>query len=84
MPQQANRALVAQCLVVRPLGRDRVVIVDDRQNPRADWNVLAAQSLRIAFSVPALVVTQDQRSDRVGEGHRGDDFRADLRMDRIF
>ena len=81
VPQQADRAVVAERLVIRPLGRHRVVVVDDRQDARADRNVLAGQPLRIALAVPPLVVAQDQRRHRVGERHGGDDLRADLRVD---
>ena len=79
--QQVDRALVAERVVIRPLRRDRVVVVDDRQNARADRNRLAGQSLRITLAVPSLVVAEDQRRDRIRKRHAGDDLRADLRMD---
>ena len=43
-------------------------------------NVLAGEPLRIALAVPPLVVAEDQRRHRIGERHRGDDLRADLRV----
>ncbi len=79
--QQPDRALVAERLVIRPLGRHRVVVVDDRQDARADRNVVARQPLRIALAVPPLVMAEDQRRHRIRERHGGDDLRADLRMD---
>ena len=67
-------------LVIRPLGRDGVVVVDDRQDARADRDLLAREPLRIALAVPSFVVAEDQRRDRIRERHRRDDLRADLRV----
>ena len=65
--QQADGALVRQRLVIRPLGRHGVVVVDDRQDARADRDRFAREALRIALAVPALVVAEDQRRDRIRE-----------------
>ena len=81
LAKQADRAVGAERLVVRPLGRHRVVVVDDCQDARADRNRVARDPLRIAVAVPALVMAEDQRRDAEGERHRRDDFRADLRVD---
>ena len=79
--KQRERRFGSHRLVVRPVGRERVVVVDDRQDARAERNLFALQSLRIALAVPAFVVAEDERRHRVREGHGTDDLRADLRMD---
>ena len=67
-------------LVVRTIGRQRVVVVDDREDSRAERNLFALQALRIALAVPAFVVAEDQRRHRIRERHGADDLGADLRM----
>ena len=67
-------------LVVRPLRHQRVEVVDDREDARAERDLLALQARRIALAVPALVVAQDQRRHRIRERHRAHDVGADLRM----
>ena len=47
---------------------------------RAPSGISSPLSPRVALAVPALVVAQDERRDRVGERHRADDVGADLRM----
>ena len=78
--QQADRGVEAHRLVIRPLGHQRVEVVDDRQDARAERNLLALQARRIALAVPALVMAQDERRDRIRERHRADDVGADLRV----
>ena len=78
--QHRDRAFRIERAMVRPLGRHRVVVVDDCQNARADRNLLARETLRIALAVPPFVMAEDQRRHRIGERHRGDDLRADLRV----
>ena len=67
-------------LVIRPLGGQRVEVVDDRQDARAERDLVASQALRIALAVPALVVAQDERRDRIRKWHGADDFGSDLRV----
>jgi hypothetical protein len=62
-------------------GGHRVVVVDDRQDARAERNVRTGQPLRIALAVPPLVVAHDERCHGIGERHSGDDLGADLRVD---
>ena len=81
LPQQADGRVEAHRLVIRPLGHQRVEVVHHRQDARAERNLLALRAGRIALAVPALVVAQDQRRDRVGKRHAADDLGADLRMD---
>jgi hypothetical protein len=78
--EQRHRVLTRQRFVIRAVGRDRVVVVDNGENPRADRDRFSGQPLRIAFAVPSFVMTEDQRRDGVGEVHFRDDLRADLRM----
>ena len=78
--QQRDGRLGRHRPVIRPIRGHRIEMVDDRQDPRAERNLVAAQTERIAFAVPALVVTQNQRRDRIGERHRADDLGADLRV----
>ena len=67
--QQADRGVEAHRLVIRPLRRQRVEVVDDREDARAERNLLALQPVRIALAVPALVVAEDERRDRIRERH---------------
>ena len=78
--QQPDRRFRGHRLVVRPLRHQRVEVVDDRQDARAERNLLTLQPGRIALAVPALVVAQDQRRHGIRERHRADDVGADLRM----
>ena len=78
--QQRDRALRTERPVIRPFGRDRVVVVDDGQDARADRDAFAREALRIALAVPSFVVAEDERRDRIRERHGGDDFRPDLRV----
>ena len=55
-----------------------------RQDAGADRNLLAGQSVWIALPVPAFMMAEDQRRDRIGERHCRDDLRPDLRMDADF
>ena len=66
--------------MIRPLRHQRVEVVDDRQDARAERDLFTLQSGRVALAVPALVMAQDQRRHRIRERHRADDVRADLRM----
>ena len=77
---QPDRALMVERLVIGPLGRHRVEVVDDGEDAGTERNLIAPQPLRVAFAVPPFVVAQDQRCDRIWEGHRGDDFCSHLRM----
>ena len=43
-------------LVIRPVRRQRVEVVDEAQNPRAERDLLALEPARIAAAVPALVM----------------------------
>ena len=43
LPQQADRRVEAHRLVVRPLGHQRVEVVDDGQDARAERNLLALE-----------------------------------------
>ena len=77
--QQADRRFEAHRLVVRPLRHQRVEVVHDRKDARAERDLVALQAGRIALAVPALVVAEDERRDRIGERHAADDLGADLR-----
>ena len=80
MLEQANGALVRERFVIRAIGRDRVEVIDDRQDPRANRNVFTADALRIALAIPPFVMAQDEGRNRIGERHGGDNLGADLRM----
>ena len=62
--QQPDRGVEAHRLVIRALGHQRVEVVDDREDARAERNLLALQPGGIALAVPALVMAQDQRRHR--------------------
>ena len=66
--------------MVRTLRHQRVEVVDDREDPRAERNLVALEPGRIALAVPALVVAEDQRRHRIRKRHAADDLGADLRV----
>ncbi len=66
--------------MIRPLRHQRVEVVDDRQDARAERDLFTLQPGGIALAVPALVMAEDQRRHRIRERHRADDVGADLRM----
>ena len=74
------RGVEAHRLVVRPLRHQRVEVVDDRQDARAERDLVALEARRVALAVPALVVAEDERRDRIGKRHAADDLGADLRV----
>ena len=80
LAQQPDRAFVAHRLVIRPLRRQRVEVVDDRKDARAGGDFVALHAGRVALAVPALVVAQDERRDGIGKRHARDDLGADLRV----
>src|SRR5262249_58992789 len=49
--------------VIRPFGRHRVVGVGDEDDPCAEWDLVARETVRIAGAVPALVVMEDRSED---------------------
>ena len=76
-PKRLDGFVLPHRAVVRPVRRQRVVVVDDRQDARAEWNGLTLQALGIARAVPPLVVALDVRRHGVGERHRLEDVGAD-------
>ncbi len=64
----------------RSLRGQRVEVIDDRQDARANRNLVALEAGRIALAVPALVMAVDDRRDRIGKRHRRDNLGAHLRM----
>ncbi len=68
--KNGERRVVADGLVVRPVGRQRIEIVDDAEDARAERDLVLLQAGRIAAAVPALVVAQDERRHRVRERNR--------------
>ena len=66
----ADRRFDGHRLVVRPVRRQRVEVVDEAENPRAERDVFSLEAGRIAAAVPALVVAEDERRDRIGKRHR--------------
>ena len=81
LPEQPDRTFVAHRFVIRPLRRERVEVVDDREDARAGGNFIPLHAGRVALAVPSLVVAQDERRDRIRERHARDDVGADLRVD---
>ena len=77
---QRRRRFGGDGLVIRPVGGQRIVELDDAQYARPERHLLALAAGRIAVAVPALVMIQDERRDGLRKRHRGDDFGADLRM----
>ena len=79
--QQADRGIEGHRLVVRPLRHQRVEVVDDREDARAERDLFALEAARVSLSIPPFVMAEDQRRHRIGKRHAADDFRADLRVD---
>lgn len=75
-----------QCLAlgegapVRAVGGQRVVAVHDAHDAGADRNRLAGEAVRVARTVPVLVVVADNRRDGVREINLREDARADGRV----
>ena len=67
-------------LVVWTRRGQRAEVIDEAEDPGAQGDVFAFQAGRIAAAVPALVVTQDERGDRIGKRYGRDDVGTDLRM----
>ena len=80
LSQQTDRRVEAHGLVVRALRHERVEVIDRRQNSRAERDVFGLEPRRIAFPVPAFVMAENQRRDRIRERHAADDFGPDLRV----
>ena len=55
---------------IRPVGRERIERVDHGEDARANRDLFAAQTGRVAGPVPALVMAPDERRDRAGERDR--------------
>ena len=66
--------------MVRAVRRQRVEVVDEEQDPRAERDVLSLEPARIAAAVPPLVMILNERRDRVRKRYSSDDVRTDLRM----
>ena len=71
--QQAERRVEAHRLVVRPLGHQRVEVVDHRQDARPERDLFALEPRRVALAVPALVVVADPGADHVDVRQVADD-----------
>jgi hypothetical protein len=65
---------------VRSIRGQRVEAVHDREDARTDGDVGAADPIRVAGSVPVLVVVPDDRHDRIRKVDRREDLRADRRV----
>ena len=78
--QERDSAVVRHGLVIRPIGHQRVEVVHDGQNARAQWNLRTLEPAGIALAVPPLVMAQNQRRYRIRERDGADDIRADFRM----
>jgi hypothetical protein len=70
----AARSISAQASAVRD---QPAVAVGDRDDPSLDRNLLAAQPVRVAVAVPALVVVADRRRERHEPRHPLDDPGSD-------
>ena len=79
--EQRDRAFDRHRLVIRPLGGQRVEVVNDRQDARAERDVVFRAIPLDTAAVPSLVVTEDERRDGIRKRHPADDSCADLRMD---
>src|SRR5579862_4988156 len=66
---------------VRPRREHGVVSVGDGENAGEERNLLALEAVRIAFSVPSLLVVPDQRQELVRAAERHADPLADLRVE---
>src|SRR5262249_2843080 len=64
---------------VLPVGRHRVVRVGDEDDPRLEGDLLAAQTVRVTRTIPALVVVEDDLGDRI-DPETVEHAEPDLRM----
>src|SRR4051794_39655830 len=78
--QFAYRRLRRARLCVRALGDHRVIRVADRDDPRSERDVGAAQAIGVAAAVPALVAGADELADRAQRRNPGEDALADDRV----
>ena len=80
LAEALQRDFLVERGLVRALGAEGVVDVDDRHEAREERDLLAAQPVRIAAAVPALVVVPDDRTDEAERPHRHDEPVARRRM----
>ena len=72
-PNDVHRVVPVHRLVVRPVRRERIEVVDDREHARAERNGFAREAFGVARPVPPLVMALDERRHRIRERHRADD-----------
>ena len=77
---ERDRGINRHRLVIRARRRQGAEVVHEAQDAGAERDVLALEAARIAAAVPSLVMTENQRRDRIGKRHRRDDVGADLRV----
>ena len=75
-----QRLVRSPARAVRTRRRHRVERVRDAEDARLERDVVAAAAGRISVSVPALVVVQDEREDRLGRAERAEHAGAGGRM----
>ncbi len=68
----------AETLAITPVAGQGVKVVSHRQHTRTLGDLLAGQPVRIPGAVPALMVAEDQRRDRIRKGHGRHDCGAEL------
>src|SRR4029434_5043678 len=66
--------------MIWPLRCQRIEVIDNGENARAQWNLPLAQSPRVAASVPSFVMVQDERRNGVGKRDVANDGGADPRV----
>src|SRR5256885_16971479 len=84
LTQNPQSVGVRQLRTVRPIRRERVEAIDDREDPGADRNRLALQSRWISSPVPVLVVMPHDRYYGVREIDRCQNVSADGRVALTF
>ena len=80
LAEAPERVLLVEGGLVRALGAERVVDVDDRHEPREERHLLLAEPVGVAPPVPALVVVPDDGAHRAERPHRQDEAVAGGRV----
>ena len=75
-----KRIIVCEPRPVRPVGRQRVEAIDNRENPRADGDISSLQASGIACAVPVFVMVTNYRNDWLRKIDGGEDVSTNRSM----
>ena len=80
LQQDGDRGLVRHARSIRAVRRQCVETVDDRQDAGANRDVGSTDSVGVPRAVPVLVVMPHDRDHGIGKVDRGENLRADRRV----